>query len=428
MQITGTCRVVDVSKLFVSELNTRIQKEESPTSEAFVWLCNSIKSEGLVEPIVVRPVGDRYEIVAGTRRFAALKHIGANQASVVVKEMNDQDVRIASLIENIHRLDLDEDEKEYTMRQIYLTSFKEWANPKDLLARPFATDEDKLALAKSYLNRIWNEHTGSANHSLISRNKRADNLGDASRQKTHPTDAFKYLSGRVGYAISTQINILRGAGSLSSEIDFYDELPPTYKEIADRIAAEKKLAEHEKQTMAKRMLTARKKQKKEIKHPKTQRQKAERAAKTFANKVERHRAETERKRTEKQISKQEADLQKSREAKAKAEAERRLAQQTEIVQSAVRAREQLVQLGVDLFETLTGQQLETNDFKLGEIQAKSVQATQTMQQLASFMSTNNDIAAQQAIVIPLNIALTKYRDMLYDAAESQKGKQAMGGR
>jgi len=180
--------------------------------------------------------------------------------------------------------------------------------------------------------------------------------------------------------------------------------------------------------MAKRMLTARKKQKKEIKHPKTQRQKAERAAKTFANKVERHRAETERKRTEKQISKQEADLQKSREAKAKAEAERRLAQQTEIVQSAVRAREQLVQLGVDLFETLTGQQLETNDFKLGEIQAKSVQATQTMQQLASFMSTNNDIAAQQAIVIPLNIALTKYRDMLYDAAESQKGKQAMGGR
>ena len=68
-KLLGSCNVIDVSKLFVSDLNSRFQKQESETSEAFQWLCDSIKSEGLVEPIIVRPVGNQYEIVAGTRRF-----------------------------------------------------------------------------------------------------------------------------------------------------------------------------------------------------------------------------------------------------------------------------------------------------------------------------------------------------------------------
>jgi hypothetical protein len=424
-KMMGSCKIVDVSKLFVSELNTRFQKDESPTSQAFVWLCNSIKSEGLVEPLVVRPVaGGRFEIVAGTRRFAALKHIKAQQAQVVVKEMNDQDVRIASLIENIHRLDLSQDEKEYTMRQIYLSAWNEWVNPKDLQARPFNSDDDKLALAKSYLNRMWNEHTGQARFNY---QKIKSNDHDHHEQKIFPTEAFRHLSGRVGYAITSQINILRGYGDIDSEIDFYEELPPTYKEIADRIAKEKKLAEAQKQAMAKRMLTARKKQKHDVKHPKTQIEKAETAAKRYGNKVERERETEERKHQENQIAKQEADLQRSREAQAKAREKERQAQQTEIVQSAIRAREEILGLGHDLFEVLTGQKIEGIDLEINERFAKNTQATQTMQQLVT-LSDRQDIAAQQHLIIPLAIAITKYRDILYEALESGKRKDEIGGR
>jgi hypothetical protein len=419
-KIIGSCKIVDLDKLFVSDLNTRFQKEESPTSEAFKWLCDSIKSEGLVEPLVVRPAGNRYEIVAGTRRFAALKHIGASQAQVVVKEMDDQDVRIASLIENIHRLDLTEDEKEYTMRQIYLASWKEWVNPKDLQARPFATDDDKLALAKSYLNRMWNEHSRGANYSKV----RSKFAGSNTEQKVFPTDEFKKLSSRVGYAITSQINILRGYGSISSDTDFYDELPPTYKQIADRIAKEKKLLEEEKQDMAKRMLTAKKKQKHDIKHPKTQIEKAETAAIRFANKVERERENKKRKEEEKKISRQEADLQASRVKQAKAREEERQSQESEIVQSAIRNREEILGLGHDLFKVLTGQELHGIDLEIKEGFATNTQATQTMQQLVTF-SDRQDIAAQQHLIIPLNKALTKYRDILYEATENRKDKDRM---
>jgi hypothetical protein len=424
-KIVGSCKIVDVSKLFVSPLNTRFQKQESETSKAFVWLCNSIKSEGLVEPLIVRPVGGQYEIVAGTRRFAALKHIGATQAPTVVREMSDQDVRIASLIENIHRLDLSEDEKEYTMKQIYLTAWEEWVNPDDLKARPFTTDEDKLALAKSYLNRIWNVHTGAArNYSKVTASKFANETTKV--QKVFPTDAFEHLSARVGYAVTTQINILRGYGAIDSETDFYDELPPTYKEIADRIAKEKKLLEAEKQAMSKRMLTARKKQKHDVKHPKTQKEKAETAAQKFANKVERERKSQERKREEKQMAQQEIDLQKSRQAQAKAKAQRET-QVTEQISSAVREREKIADLGHELFQVLTGQEA-GNSLEDNETFVKNTVATQTMQQLVTFVSGRTEILAQQNLVIPLTKALSRYRDMLYDAGESQKGKERMSGK
>jgi hypothetical protein len=422
--IVGSCKIVDLSRLFVSTLNTRFQKQESPTGEAFEWLCNSIKSEGLVEPLVVRPVGNQFEIVAGTRRFAALKHIGATQAQVVSKEMDDNDVRIASLIENIHRIDLTEDEKEYTMRQIYLSQWNEWVNPKDLKERPYATDDDKLKLARSYLNRIHNETIrGSVNYSKAHRL-----VSPRNQQEIFPTEAFKFLSGRVGYAISTQINILRGYGAFHTDTDFYEELPPTYKEIADTIAKEKKLAEAEKQIMAKRMLTARKKQKHDVKHPKTQIAKAETAAKTYAGKVERERKVTERKRQERQIVLQEADLQKSRQTQARSLEKERQSQVSEVVQNAVRAREEILGLGHKLFELVTSQEIQGSDLDLIESFASNTQATDTMKQLVTYYSDSRDIAAQHNVIKPLSIALTKYSDILEEAFKSATRKEDIGGR
>lgn len=417
MSLVGTCRVVDISKLYVSPFNARQQENESKTSEGFVWLCNSIKTEGLIEPIVVRPVGDKYEIVAGTRRYAALKQIGEKQASIVVREMSDNDVRIASLIENIHRLDLDEDEKEETLSDIYLSTWDEWVNPKDLRERPFDNDKDKLKLAKSYLNRLHNEETGgvsSVNFSQVYGHKNQENT-----QTVFPTKAFKYLSARVGYALSYQINILRGFGAFSLNKDFYEELPPTYKEIADRIAKETKLEEDEKQQMSKRMSTARKVHKERVKHPKTQRQKAETAAKTYANKVKRQRLAEQRR-----IEQEKEKAVKEREKLAKS----KTFQEQETEQNAVRARQEILGLSHKLFTLLTGQEIQGIDPAMYESFARNTQATQTMNQLVTYFISSGEIASHQRIVIGLNAALQKYRDMLYNAIESQKRKEDMSGK
>jgi len=69
-------------------------------------LADSIKEHGVIQPIIVTPKGDGYEIVAGERRFRASKLAGLTEIPVVVRSMTGQKQLEVSLIENIQRRDL----------------------------------------------------------------------------------------------------------------------------------------------------------------------------------------------------------------------------------------------------------------------------------------------------------------------------------
>ncbi len=70
-------------------------------------LANSIKAQGVVQPIVARPVGNsRYEIVAGERRWRAAQMAGLEEIPTIVKEIPDEAAIAMSLIENIQRENL----------------------------------------------------------------------------------------------------------------------------------------------------------------------------------------------------------------------------------------------------------------------------------------------------------------------------------
>jgi ParB family chromosome partitioning protein len=73
-------------------------------------LAESIKSQGVMQPILVRPVGDRaegrYEIVAGERRFRAARLAGLAEVPVLVKDVPDESAAVMALIENMQREDL----------------------------------------------------------------------------------------------------------------------------------------------------------------------------------------------------------------------------------------------------------------------------------------------------------------------------------
>jgi ParB family chromosome partitioning protein len=69
-------------------------------------LAASIKEHGVIQPIVVTPKGDNYEIVAGERRFRASKIAGLSEIPVVIRTMDGQKQLEVSLIENIQRRDL----------------------------------------------------------------------------------------------------------------------------------------------------------------------------------------------------------------------------------------------------------------------------------------------------------------------------------
>lgn len=74
--------------------------------EALEELSASVKEYGLIQPIVVTPKGDTYEIVAGERRFRASKMAGLEEVPVIIRSMSGQNQLEISLIENIQRRDL----------------------------------------------------------------------------------------------------------------------------------------------------------------------------------------------------------------------------------------------------------------------------------------------------------------------------------
>jgi ParB family chromosome partitioning protein len=70
-------------------------------------LADSIRAQGLVQPIVVRPIdGDKYEIIAGERRWRASKIAGLTSVPVIVRDVSDRSAIAMALIENIQRENL----------------------------------------------------------------------------------------------------------------------------------------------------------------------------------------------------------------------------------------------------------------------------------------------------------------------------------
>ena len=76
--------------------------------DALDSLADSIKTQGLVQPILVRPVEDKnsYEIVAGERRWRAAQIAGLHDIPVIIKDVSDNEAMCIALIENIQRQDL----------------------------------------------------------------------------------------------------------------------------------------------------------------------------------------------------------------------------------------------------------------------------------------------------------------------------------
>jgi ParB family transcriptional regulator, chromosome partitioning protein len=108
---------VDVDRLSPNDLQPRGQMDHA----ALEQLAQSIASSGIIQPIVVRKVGDRFQIIAGERRWRAAKIAGLIRVPVVVREVRDGDDRALlemALIENIQREDLNPIEEALAYRRL----------------------------------------------------------------------------------------------------------------------------------------------------------------------------------------------------------------------------------------------------------------------------------------------------------------------
>ena len=95
-------RDVPIDQVVPSPLQPRLQFVESPLDD----LMESIRQHGIIQPLIVRPVNGKLELIAGERRWRASKKLGLTTVPVIEREASDRDVLEMALIENLQREDL----------------------------------------------------------------------------------------------------------------------------------------------------------------------------------------------------------------------------------------------------------------------------------------------------------------------------------
>lgn len=105
---------IEIDKITRNPNQPRKNFDETALQE----LADSIKQNGVLQPILVRKVGIKYQIVAGERRYQASKLAGLNEIPAVVRDIDDKEVFQLALVENLQRSDLSPMEEAKGYRQL----------------------------------------------------------------------------------------------------------------------------------------------------------------------------------------------------------------------------------------------------------------------------------------------------------------------
>ncbi len=126
MKMESQIRLVNIEQIIPNRFQPRLTFNQN----ALMELSSSIRSHGIIQPLTVRRIGDKYEIIAGERRYKAAQLAGLTQVPVIITDLNDNDSAEVAIIENTHRKDM--------------TPIEEAKSYKKLLDRKYVT-QDQLA-------------------------------------------------------------------------------------------------------------------------------------------------------------------------------------------------------------------------------------------------------------------------------------------
>jgi len=153
---------VDIDLIDPSPYQPRTRFRE----EALEELAQSIRSTGIIQPLVLRPDGARYQLLAGERRWRAAQRAGLNRVPAVVREVRDDQALEITLVENIQREDLNPIEQARALDRL-MSDFS--MTQEDVAAR---TGKDRATVANAvrllkldaHLQQLIEEGVISAGH------------------------------------------------------------------------------------------------------------------------------------------------------------------------------------------------------------------------------------------------------------------------
>ena len=245
---------VDIDRLSPNEFQPR-QRTADPRLEE---LARSIASHGVIQPIVVRKVGDRFQIIAGERRWRAAQQAGLRRVPIVVRDVaagGERSLLEMALIENIQREDLNPieealayrrltDDFKLTQEAVATEVGKDRASVANYLRLLKLPDEVRAEVASGRLSmghaRALLALPGEAEQRRAARDviarglsvretetlvKKATNPGgDTGRRASRPTDVHtRAAEERLRLVLGTRVRIVRHGAKGRIEIDFGSE-------------------------------------------------------------------------------------------------------------------------------------------------------------------------------------------------------------
>lgn len=157
----------------------RFQPREMFDDEALKELSQSIKEHGVIQPIIVRKVGDKYEIIAGERRFRASQLAGKQTIPALVRDIDDKEAAKIALLENLQRSNLTPIEEAKT----YQTILKLDNITQDELAKNLGKSQSTIANKLRLLTLDEEVQTALLNSQISERHARSLLGLDLSTQK-----------------------------------------------------------------------------------------------------------------------------------------------------------------------------------------------------------------------------------------------------
>ena len=233
-ELTGELFDVNIGKGMVRiKIDKLIPNPNQPRKTFFEQtiseLAESIKEHGVLSPIIVRPAGDKYEIVAGERRYKASGEAGLKEIPAIIKNVSNGDARIISLIENIQREDLNDIDRASALRELKVN-----------LGLPWVKIAKKLGLTKSrVLDLVGLLDLPEEIKEDIRHKKITEKHGRALRQLLNKTETLreaasfikeKKLTGDQSLGLVRQVKGQPGLTIQQSYESLKEELPKKKKE------------------------------------------------------------------------------------------------------------------------------------------------------------------------------------------------------
>lgn len=117
-ELRDSLREIQIDEIYPNPYQARLVWNEQELAE----LADSIRANGIIQPIIVRPVGTGYQLIAGERRFRAAKLASLATIPALVRQASDEQLHEWALVENIHRVDLNPIERAKAY-QDYISTF-----------------------------------------------------------------------------------------------------------------------------------------------------------------------------------------------------------------------------------------------------------------------------------------------------------------